>query len=433
MPTEARTHSRPHLTPPDVLRGTADVIRETTKERMVFKEMARVAIDSFQLNKIRFVLTAFGMVVGTASVILVVTIGLTGKTYVLNLIQGFGPNMIEAEYEGGGAGTQNPSQDYMTIADMRAVMEQVPGLRMASPMAEMEERIPIGGGKERDIQVLGVNEEYRGIRNLEVVAGRFFDAADVQSRAKVAVVTQETAEKIFSGSEAAVARNIKLSGLPFTIIGVVRERVYTFGQSELGQDTVIIPYTVAQYFTGNSYVKQVFFSAALPEDVPRATDQIAAVVRSRHRPESTYKVTNLTELLKVASKSANALTVVLLLVAAVTLIVSGVGIMNIMLANVSSRIREIGIRKAIGATRREIKLQFLTESVFIALTGGIIGTLIGLTVPFSIRFLTDFHIPISGMSAIIAIFMSMVVGVIFGTVPASRAAALDPIESLRYE
>jgi putative ABC transport system permease protein len=312
-------------------------------------------------------------------------------------------------------------------------MEQVPGLRAASPMAELQERIPIGGGKERDITVLGVNEQYSEIRNLEVLAGRFFDEADVKSRAKVADITKDAAEKIFGSPQAAVGKTIKISGLPFTVIGAVRERVETFGQSELAQDTLIVPYTVAQYFTGNSYVKQIFFSAALSEDVPRATEQIAAVLKSRHRAESNYRVQNLTELLKVAAKSANALTVVLLLVAAVTLIVSGVGIMNIMLANVTSRIREIGIRKAIGATRREIKMQFLTESVFIALTGGIIGTIIGLAVPFSARFLTDYRIPISGLSAIIAIVVSVLVGVIFGTVPAGRAAALDPIESLRYE
>jgi putative ABC transport system permease protein len=144
-------------------------------------------------------------------------------------------------------------------------------------------------------------------------------------------------------------------------------------------------------------------------------------------------VDNLSQLLQVASKSANALTLVLLAIALVTLIVSGVGIMNIMLANVRTRIREIGIRKAIGATRREIKLQFLTEAVLISLTGGVIGTVLGLALPFSVRFLTEWRIPISGLSAIIAIATAMLVGIIFGTVPATRAAQLDPVEALHYE
>src|SRR5262249_11483378 len=158
---------------------------------------ARVAFDSFRLNKIRFLLTAFGMVVGTASIILVVTIGLTGKHYVLAQIQAIGANMIQAEYEGGGAGALSPSQDYLTVDDMRAVMEQVPAIRAASPMAELQERIPVGSGKERDITVLGVNEQYAIIRNLDVLAGRFFDAGDVQGRSKVAAVTRDFAEKTF--------------------------------------------------------------------------------------------------------------------------------------------------------------------------------------------------------------------------------------------
>jgi putative ABC transport system permease protein len=408
-------------------------VSTTTKERMVITEVARVALDSFRLNKIRFLLTAFGMVVGTASIILVVTIGLTGKHYVLAQIQAIGANMIEVEYEGGGAGSLSPAQDYLTIDDMNAVQQQVPAIRAASPMAEMQERIPIRGGRERDITVLGVNDQYNEIRNLDVLAGRFFEADDVQSRAKVAALTRDFSDKMFPTPADAVGKSIKIGGLPFTIIGVFRERVETFGQSELAQDTIVIPFTVAQYFTGNNRVKQIFFSASDPADVPRASEQVLAVIKSRHRPESNYRVTNLTQLLDVAAKTANALTAVLLLVAAVTLVVSGVGIMNIMLSSVSARIREIGIRKAIGATRTEIKMQFMLEAVFIALSGGVVGTLIGLAVPYSARFLTNYRIPISGLSAIIAILVSMIVGVVFGTVPAGRAASLDPIESLRYE
>jgi putative ABC transport system permease protein len=164
-----------------------------------------------------------------------------------------------------------------------------------------------------------------------------------------------------------------------------------------------------------------------------ATAQIKSVIQSRHRPESVYNVENLTQLVAVAEKTANALTVVLLLVAAITLLVSGIGIMNIMLATVSARIREIGIRKAIGATNREIRFQFLSEAILISLIGGVIGVVIGLALPFSVRFLTEYRIPISGLSAIVAIVVSSLVGVLFGTVPATRAAKLDPVESLRYE
>ena len=160
---------------------------------------------------------------------------------------------------------------------------------------------------------------------------------------------------------------------------------------------------------------------------------IRRVIESRHRPDSTYDIYNLTKLVSVANKTANALTAVLLLIATITLVVSGVGIMNIMFVTVRSRTREIGIRKAVGATRREIRLQFLVEAIFISAAGGMIGTFLGMAIPISVRLFTDYHLPISGLSIIVAVLVSSLVGLIFGTVPASRAANLDPVESLRYE
>jgi putative ABC transport system permease protein len=167
--------------------------------------------------------------------------------------------------------------------------------------------------------------------------------------------------------------------------------------------------------------------------VPAATAEIKRVLQSRHRPESVYNVQNLTAVLAMMDRIATGLTWVLLLVSMVTLIVSGIGIMNIMLATVTSRIREIGLRKAVGATNREIRYQFLAEAVLISLIGGVAGIVIGYALPYSVRFLTDYRIPISGLSAIIAIAVSSIVGIIFGTVPAARASQLDPVESLRYE
>jgi putative ABC transport system permease protein len=217
------------------------------------------------------------------------------------------------------------------------------------------------------------------------------------------------------------------------MIGTFKERVNTFGQSEVVDYTMVIPYTVSRYFTDTATVKQIYFSVADPSLVTPATEQVRRVIQSRHRAESVYNVTNLTQLVAVAEKTANALTMVLLLVAAVVLLVSGIGIMNIMLATVSARIREIGIRKAIGATNREIRFQFLAEAILISLVGGFLGVIIGLALPFSVRFLTEYRIPISGLSVIVAIVVSSLVGILFGTVPAARAAKLDPVESLRHE
>jgi len=413
----------------------AQPVTETTRQTMVFSEIVAIALDSFQTSKIRFVLTAIGMVIGTASLILVVTIGLTGKQYVMNQIQSIGANLIYAYYEGGSNASVSlgAGGDYLTVEDMKAVQQQVPGIQAASPMLELHDRISVGNGKERDILVLGVSPQYETVRNLQVLAGRFFDDDDGMSRAKVAVVTMQFAQTVYGNVSSAVGKEIKISGLPFVIIGTFRERIDTLGQSEISGDTILIPYTVGRYFTGNDAVKQLFFSTADAGDVPRATQLIQQVIQSRHRPQSVYRVENLTGFLVVAARTANALTLVLLAVALMVLLVSGVGIMNIMLANVRTRIREIGIRKAIGATRREILLQFLTEAVLISLAGGIVGTIIGLAVPFSVRFLTEYRIPISGLSAIIALAVAILVGVIFGTVPATRAAQLDPVEALHYE
>jgi putative ABC transport system permease protein len=396
-------------------------------------EILNFAYDAFSSNKLQFTLTSLAMAVGTASVILVVTIGLTGKQYILRQIQSIGANMIYADYQGG-LQRIDSTPDPMTVDDVNAVREQVPSVVAASPTIALNDRISIGGGKQRDILVLGVAPEYQRVRNLLVLAGRFFDTEDTSGRNKVGVITEKLADRLFGAPSASIGQIIKLSsGLPFTVIGVFKESVDTFGQSEIQEDSMLIPYTVSRFFTPTSAVYEIYFSAASPQDVIPATAAIKRVLQSRHRPESVYNVQNLTQLLTVAGHIADALTVILMLVAFVTLLVSGIGIMNIMLATVTSRIREIGIRKAIGATNREIRFQFLAEAILISLTGGITGIVTGLALPFSVRFFTDYHFPISGLSAIIAIIVSSIVGIIFGTVPASRASQLDPVESLRYE
>jgi len=403
------------------------------RPKMALGEILSFAYDTFCSNKVRFALTGLGMVIGTASLILVVTIGMTGKQYVLNQIQAIGANLIYAEYEGGGQRITSTTPDPLTIDDVQATLKQVSGIAAASPVAQFNERISVGDGKERDIQILGVYRAYRNVRNLVVITGRFFDAQDEQAHNKVGVITQKMAEELFGSTDNAIGKVLKLSGLPFTIIGTFKERVDTFGQSEVTNNTMLIPYSVARYFSDTPTVKQIYFSAQDPSMVVPVTAQIKRVIQARHRQESVYHVENLTELVAVAEKTANALTIVLLLVATITLLVSGIGIMNIMLATVSARIREIGIRKALGATNREIRYQFLSEAILISVGGGLVGVVAGMALPFSVRFFTEYRLPVSGLSAIVAIVVSSLVGILFGTVPATRAAKLDPVESLRYE
>jgi putative ABC transport system permease protein len=406
----------------------------SAKRTMLLSEIVRLAVDSFRASKVRFALTALGMVIGSASLILVVTIGLTGKQFILNELQSIGTNMVELEYSGGGAGAvKDFRNDFLTKDDERAVLEQVPAVAASSPMLEIHERISFGGGKVKDVLVLGVSPQYRTVRNLVVLTGRFFDDEDEETHTKAAVVTEPFAREMFGSSDAAINQSFQIKGIPFTIIGTFKERVDTFGQTEIADQTILVPYSVARYFTGTDNVKQIFFSIRDQKDVLEASKQIVDVVHSRHQANSVYTAFNMIAMLTVAGTIANALTIVLLLVATVTLAVGGVGIMNIMLATVRSRIREIGIRKALGATSREIKLQFLIEAVFISLAGGLVGTIVGLALPLSVRIFSEYHLPISGWSVIIALVTSTLVGVVFGTLPATRAAQLDPVESLKYE
>jgi putative ABC transport system permease protein len=410
----------------------AALMPERLRPNMALGEIVSFAYDTFCSNKVRFILTALGMVIGTASLILVVTIGMTGRQYVLSQIQAIGANLIYAQYQGAPHISQS-SPDNLTIDDVEAVRSQVPGVVAASPVVTLSERVPFGDGKEREVQILGVYPEYLQVRNLVVISGRFFDAEDSQAHNKVGLITEKMAQEVYGSTRAAIGKVIKLTGLPFTIVGTFKERVNTFDQSEVVGSTMLIPYTVSRYFTDTPSVKLIYFSMEDPTMVVAGTPQIKRVLQSRHRPESVYDVTDLTELLAVADRSATMLTWMLLLISAVTLLVGGIGIMNIMLSTVTSRIREIGIRKAVGATNREIRFQFLAEAILISLIGGFAGIVIGLAIPYSVRFLTEYRIPINGWSAVIAIVVSSVVGVIFGTVPAARAAQLDPVESLRYE
>jgi putative ABC transport system permease protein len=407
----------------------------SARQTMMLSEILKLALDSFKSSKTRFALTALGMVIGTASVILVVTIGMTGKQYILQELQKIETNSIELEYAGGGttASERVLYNDYLTRDDEKAVKEQLPGVMYSSPVVSMHERISFGGGVVKDTLILGVSPDYQHIRNLIVTDGRFMDDTDDTAHLHCAVVTQLFARERYGSDDEAVGQTFEIQGIPFTIIGVFKEAVDDFGESEIADQTILIPFSVARYFTGTENVHQIYFSMRNMEEVPDAAKEILRIVQSRHRPNSVYKVQTLKQMLTIAAEIADALTAVLVLVAAVTLAVGGVGIMNIMLANVRARIREIGIRKALGATYREIKLQFLTEAVIISLTGGVVGTIVGLSVPLSIRFFTDYKLPFSWLSVLIALAAATLVGVVFGTVPATRAAQMDPVEALKYE
>ncbi len=413
--------------------NTATATIPNGRPQLALGEIFSFAYETFCSNKVRFALTALGMVIGTASLILVVTIGMTGRQYALNQIQAIGTNEIWAEYQGGPQHISGSTPDPLTMEDLAAVQQEVSGIAASSPIVRLSDRIPAGNGKEKDVTILGVAPEYLRVRNLVIPSGRFFDNDDSLAHNKVALITERMAIQIYGSAAGAVGQVIKLTGLPFTVIGTFKERVETFGQTEIEDNTMLIPYSVSRYFVETPSVSLAYFSMADSSMVIAATAQIKRVIQSRHRAESVYNVQNLAAVLAMMDRIATAMTIVLLAVSLVVLLVSGIGIMNIMLATVSARIREIGIRKAMGATNREIRFQFLSEAILISLIGGVIGIVVGLAIPFSVRFFTEYRIPISGLSAIIAIVVSSLVGILFGTLPAIRASQLDPVESLRYE
>jgi len=402
---------------------------------MFHREALRSSIEALRANKFRAFLTALGLVIGNASVILVVTISLTSRDYILDQIQRIGSNLIYAQYEAGNNGTIAAADaDYIKEADVDAVREKL-GSRIVAATGVMNslDRMRVGTSEE-DVAIIGTDEYYPVVRNVDLLAGRFFNGGDVKDRGRVALVMQKLAVRLFGGPEAAIGKTIRLHGLQFTVIGAFRERGESFGLSELTGDNVLIPITVLKFFAQIERIDPLYVQARTAADVEPVTAAVKVILEGRHRKGARYSVSNLTGILAAAQRIATVLTLVLVVVSAIALIISGIGIMNIMLVTVTERTREIGLRMAVGAARRDVLEQFLAEAVLISLGGGIAGILIGIAIPLSVQYFTDdVQIPISPLSIAVAFTVSLVVGLVFGLLPANRAARLNPTEALRYE
>ena len=401
---------------------------------MEFAEALRFGYQSLKANKVRTLLTSLGLVIGNASVILVVTISLTGRDYILDQIRGIGSNMIYGSYEAGSQAATQVEADYVKLADVQAMRQQLASrITAATGVMVNYDRIVLNG-REEDIRIIGSDDQYRTVRNLRVLAGRFLDESDVALRNHVALLTEKLAQRLYGNQEAAIGQKLKLRSLEFQIIGTFKERTSTFGFSELTNETVLIPISVIRYFSPNERIDPFYVQARSADDVPGLSRAIRTILESRHRSGARYAVESLTGILEAAEKIALILSVVLFLVSTIALVISGIGIMNIMLVTVTERTREIGVRMAVGASRREILQQFLLEAVLISVGGGLVGILFGIGMPLSVSLITDeVQIPISYVSIIVAFIVSLVVGLVFGILPANRAAKLNPTEALRYE
>jgi len=396
-------------------------------------EALRFSAQALRANPVRSLLTGLGMVIGTASVILVVTISLTSRDYILEQVEGIGSNIIFAYYASGGPDVAVADADYIKMSDVETIRQEL-GADIVAATGVMSnfDRMLIGG-KEQDAKVIGTDQDYQPVRNIVISSGRFLDEGDVTLRAKVALLTDKLAERMYGSRASALRQVIKLYGLQFTVIGTFHEKVETFGQSEVERDTILIPITVLRYFTPVERIDPLYVQVRSPAQVDRVALRVQEIVEGRHRPGARYRVDTLTAILNAAKNISLILSLVLVLVSTITLVISGIGIMNIMLVTVTERTREIGVRLAVGASPREILVQFLTEAILVSLSGGLLGILVGVAIPLSVRLFADIKIPISPVAIVVAFGVSCVVGLIFGILPANRAAHLNPTEALRYE
>jgi putative ABC transport system permease protein len=401
---------------------------------MNLAEAVNFSFQALKANRLRTFLTALGLIIGNASVILVVTISLASKNLILDQIRGIGSNLVYASSDAGGENAAQVQGDYIKRADVQALRDTL-GNRIvgATAVITVHDDIVVNS-KVRQVTVDGVDENYAKVRNLVILAGRSFDASDIALREHVAMLIDKLAIRIFGSQEAAIGQTIKLRKLQFTVIGTFREKTSTFGAGEIADETILIPISIVTYFTPYERVDPTYLEVRNSADVPSVRQLVNDILEGRHRPGAKYDVHDLTAILDAANEIANILTIVLVVVSAITLLISGIGIMNIMLVTVTERTREIGLRMAVGASRKEILLQFLVESVLISLIGGTLGIIIGLALPLSVQLFTNrVHVPVVPVSALVAFAVSLTVGVCFGLLPARRASQLNPTEALRYE
>jgi putative ABC transport system permease protein len=401
---------------------------------MFIGEAFSFSVQALRANPVRSLLTGLGMVIGTASVILVVTISLTSRDYILEQVEGVGSNIIFAYYaSSSGPTTSVADADYVKLSDVEAIRQQLGSdIVAATGVMTNFDRMLIDG-KEQDAKIIGTDAAYQSVRNIVSSSGRFLDDSDVTLRSHVALLTDKLAERLYGTRHDAVNQVIKIFGLQFTVIGTFHEKVETFGQSEVERDTILVPITVLKYFTPVERIDPMYVQVRSPQQVDRVATRVQDILESRHRPGARYRVDTLTAILNAVRNISLILSGVLVMVSAITLIISGIGIMNIMLVTVTERTREIGLRLAVGAAPREILLQFLTEAIIVSLVGGCLGILLGIGIPLSVQLFADIKIPISPVAIVVAFGVSCIVGLVFGMLPANRAAHLDPTEALRYE
>ncbi len=403
---------------------------------MFTKETFETAVHRFRTHPVQTVLTLAGLVVGTSAIIIIVTLGLTGRTFVMSQIEGVGSHLVWASYEGTvTSGVSRTTEDQITDGDVRAIAARSDLFSGVMPLVELHGTISVLS-RALDLAVLGTTANYPAVhKNLRILRGRFLDDDDVEGRAKVCVVSHTLYGELFGNEGAAEGeKTLRTLGMTFQVIGEFDQPVDTMGQGEVTPYTIFIPVTVAWFFTPTRRVDTVFGEVREFSEIPRAAATVQEILRERHHQGSVFDVKTMTTVIRVARTISFGLIAAFIAAAAVSVVVGGVGIMNILLASVEQRTREIGVRMSVGARRRDILRQFLLEALMLGAIGALIGVIVGMGLPLAARpFIRNVSIRVSGLSAVLAFLFSCGVTLVFGVVPAGRAANLNPTEALRYE
>lgn len=408
---------------------------------MTIQDLIEETYFALLVNKVRSLLTVLGIVIGIGSVIAMIAIGQGSQSSIQSKIQSLGSNLIVITpgsqkgvgmFVSGGRG----SAQTLTLDDANAIKTDLSALVQAVEPEVSSRKQVIGKGTNTNVSIVGTTADYLTVRNLQIGEGSFISSQDEKNKSKVAVIGPTVRDDLFGENSEAVGQTIRISGMEFKVIGVT---VAKGGNTMNSQDDMIfIPLeTSQQYLSGSKYVSSIYVSAIDQDSMATLQEEITSLLLTRHKisdsANADFSTTNQADIAQTASSVSDTFTILLASVASISLIVGGIGIMNMMLTTVTERTREIGLRKAIGAKKKDINLQFLGEAIALTFIGGFIGVILGCLVSFLINSFGLMTTSISTWSILLAFGVSALIGIAFGYYPAERASKLNPIEALRYE
>ena len=406
---------------------------------MNYGNLVRIALRAINNNKLRSLLTMLGIIIGVASVITMLAIGEGSKQSIANQISEMGSNMImirPGNGQWGGVRQSGSNMQTLKISDYEAIVSQSTLVDKCSPSVQRGGQV-ISGNNNAPSTIYGVTGEYMDIRKLTVESGSMFTEEDIATAAKVCIIGKTVVDNLFPNGEDPLGKNIRFDQTPFQIIGVLQRKGYNaMGQDQ--DDLLIAPYsTVQSRMLAINYIHMIYASALTEELSNSAISEITAILQQTHNlhpgQENDFNVRSQEEMSSMMTTTTNLMTILLACVAGISLLVGGIGIMNIMYVSVSERTREIGLRMSIGAKGRHILFQFLIEAIIISFTGGVIGVMLGVGASMVVKYVVNWPVFVQSYSVILAFLVCTVIGVFFGWYPAQKAAALDPIEAIRYE